>query len=97
MDGGTEFCGIDHSEVTWMNILDPARLQTSDAYCSTENVEESGHWKCPTCNVDVHHVAGFSAAMNLPGEETLKAKGPVRVLKIEDGRVAFKSNQRTRI
>jgi hypothetical protein len=35
--------------------------------------------------------------MNLPGEETLKCRVPVHVLEIEDGRVQFKSIQRTRI
>ena len=35
--------------------------------------------------------------MNLPGEETLKYKVPVHVLKIEDGVIQFKSIQRTRI
>lgn len=54
-------------------------------------------WSCPTCSSDVAHVAGFSAPMNLPGEEALKVKVPVHVLKIEDGRVQFKSINRSRI
>ncbi|RFU29847.1 hypothetical protein B7463_g6513, partial [Scytalidium lignicola] len=54
-------------------------------------------WKCPSCEKAVLHVAGFAAPMNLPGEETLKVKVPVHVLKVEDGRVKFKSIQRTRI
>jgi hypothetical protein len=54
-------------------------------------------WKCPKCDGDVSHVAGFSAPMNLPGEEALKVKVPVHVLKIEDGRVKFKSIHKTRI
>jgi hypothetical protein len=54
-------------------------------------------WKCPTCGSSVLHVAGFSAPMNLPGEEALKVKVPVHVLKVEDGRVQFKSIQKTRI
>jgi hypothetical protein len=35
--------------------------------------------------------------MNLPGEEALKVKVPVHVLKVEDGRVQFKSIHKTRI
>jgi hypothetical protein len=45
----------------------------------------------------VSHVAGFSAPMNLPGEEPLRIKVPVHVLKIEDGRVRFEGVQKTRI
>jgi Zinc finger, C3HC4 type (RING finger) len=59
--------------------------------------EQVKQWKCPTCGSDVSHVAGFSAPMNLPGEEALKVKVPVHVLKIEDGRVRFKSINKTRI
>jgi hypothetical protein len=54
-------------------------------------------WQCPTCSCNVSHIAGFSAPMNLPGEEALKVKVPVHVLKIEDGRVQFRSIQTTRI
>ncbi|RYN81249.1 hypothetical protein AA0120_g10205 [Alternaria tenuissima] len=54
-------------------------------------------WKCPTCDGMVSHVAGFSAPMNLPGEEPLRIKVPVHVLKIEDGRVRFEGVQKTRI
>jgi hypothetical protein len=54
-------------------------------------------WKCPTCKEPVAHVAGFSAPMNLPGEEPLKVKVPVHVLKVEDGRLRFRSVQTTRI
>lgn len=54
-------------------------------------------WKCPTCQVAISHVAGFSAPMNLPGEETVRERVPVRVLKIEDGRVTLKSIQKTRV
>ncbi|KAI4629184.1 uncharacterized protein J4E87_003445 [Alternaria ethzedia] len=39
----------------------------------------------------------FSAPMNLPGEEPLRVKVPVNVLKIEDGRVRFESVQRSRV
>ena len=55
------------------------------------------NWKCPTCDSAVSHVAGFSAPMNLPGEEPLRIKVLVNVLKIEDGRVRFESVQRSRI
>ncbi|KAI4950449.1 hypothetical protein J4E91_004331 [Alternaria rosae] len=55
------------------------------------------NWKCPICDSPVSHVAGFSAPMNLPGEEPLRIKVPVNVLKIEDGRVRFESVQRSRV
>ncbi|KAF2178128.1 hypothetical protein K469DRAFT_676307 [Zopfia rhizophila CBS 207.26] len=55
------------------------------------------NWKCPTCNKSVSHVAGFSAPMNLPGEEPMRMKVPVHVLNIEDGRARFTSIQKTRI
>ncbi|KAK2767454.1 hypothetical protein FQN54_003610 [Arachnomyces sp. PD_36] len=70
------------------------KLEKGDESDSREQIRR---WKCPICSSDVSHVAGFSAPMNLPGEEGLKAKVPVHVLKVEDGRVAFKSIQRTRI
>ena len=54
-------------------------------------------WKCLTCNDEVSWVAGFAAPMNLPGEEGLKMRVPVNVLKVEDGRVAFRSVQKSRI
>ncbi|EFR05201.1 integral membrane protein [Nannizzia gypsea CBS 118893] len=54
-------------------------------------------WKCPRCGCDVAHVAGFAAPMNLPGEESLKAKVPVHVLKVEDGRAQFQSIRRMRV
>lgn len=53
--------------------------------------------KCPTCRLPFLHVAGFSAPMNLPGEEPMRMKVPVNVLEINDGRVRFKGNQTTRI
>lgn len=56
------------------------------------------HWKCPRCDSDVRYVAGFSAPMNLPGEETLKANVPVTVLKASsNGRPVFQSIYTTRI
>lgn len=56
------------------------------------------HWKCPRCDGDVHYVAGFSAPMNLPGEETLKVNVPVTVLRASsDGRPVFQSIFDTRI
>lgn len=59
--------------------------------------------KCPLCGPNVQHddtevyVAGFSAPMNIPGEEPVRTKVPVNVLRVEDGRVVFKSVSRTRI
>lgn len=35
--------------------------------------------------------------MNLPGEELIRSKMPVRVLKIDDGRVKFRSIRQTRV
>jgi hypothetical protein len=48
-------------------------------------------WKCPICSTTISRVAGFSAPMNLPGEEAFKVDVPVTMLKINDGRVAFDS------
>lgn len=64
---------------------------------SSSSEQQIKRWKCPTCGSNVSHVAGFSAPMNLPGEEALRVKVPVHVLKVEDGRVEFKSIQTTRI
>src|SRR4051812_40429382 len=59
---------------------------------------QTRNWVCPKCASDVSYVAGFSGPMNLPGEETLKAKVPVHVLKVEDdGRIKFKSINKTRL
>lgn len=81
-----------------MNSIRPCEHQ----FCNVcirklENIEahigqEQGDWRCPRCDREVQHVAGFSAPMNLPGEERLKVKVPVRVLKAtEDGRPEFQS------
>lgn len=53
--------------------------------------------RCLTCQSEVSWVAGFAAPMNLPGEESLRMRVPVNVLKVEDGRMAFRSIQRSRI
>lgn len=53
--------------------------------------------KCPICQAVVVHVAGFSAPMNLPGEEPVKMRVPVQVLEVRDGRMAFKSIVKSRI
>ncbi len=54
-------------------------------------------WVCPECKTAVTYVAGFSAPMNLPGEESIKKRVPVHVLAINDGRVAFRSIQWSRV
>ncbi|EUC44956.1 hypothetical protein COCMIDRAFT_26816 [Bipolaris oryzae ATCC 44560] len=60
--------------------------------------QQAGPWKCPTCSTPVSHVAGFSAPMNLPGEELmLCTKVPVNVLKVEDGRARFTSVLMSRV
>ncbi|KAK2846370.1 hypothetical protein FQN49_005792 [Arthroderma sp. PD_2] len=69
-------------------------IRKLEATCQSGSIEGSA---CPACNREVSHVAGFSAPMNLPGEEPLKAKVQVKVLKVDDGRVRFKSVQRTRV
>ncbi len=61
------------------------------------SLAQRGNWKCPTCDANVARVAGFSAPMNLPGEEPMRIKVPVNVLKINDGRVRLSSIQKTRI
>ncbi|KAF2021493.1 hypothetical protein BU24DRAFT_417132 [Aaosphaeria arxii CBS 175.79] len=63
-------------------------------------MRQRNHWRCPTCQGGIKHVAGFSAPMNLPGEEPLRMKVPVHVLGINevDGRTGFRSRlQMTRI
>lgn len=57
----------------------------------------SGQTRCPQCNEGISRVAGFSAPMNLPGEESVRVKMPVRVLKANDGRMEFQSVRQTRI
>ncbi|KAL4909739.1 hypothetical protein BDW74DRAFT_173233 [Aspergillus multicolor] len=52
---------------------------------------------CPVCSAAVSHVAGFSAPMNLPGEETFKVDVPVVMLEVEDGRAAFQSVVKMRL
>ena len=47
--------------------------------------------RCPRCNEEISRVAGFSAPMNLRGEESIRTKMPVRILKIDDGGVKFQS------
>ncbi|KAL4997886.1 hypothetical protein BDV10DRAFT_201560 [Aspergillus recurvatus] len=53
--------------------------------------------RCPLCAAAVSHVAGFSAPMNLPGEETFKVDVPVVMLEVQDGRVAFDSMAKMRL
>lgn len=65
--------------------------------CISTSSTSSSTRSCPTCSHPITHVAGFSAPMNLPGEEPMRMKVPVHVLKIEDGRVAFKSISRGRV
>lgn len=52
---------------------------------------------CPQCRRTVSHVAGFMAPMNLPGEESIRTKMPVHILKVNDGRIQFESVRRTRV
>lgn len=58
----------------------------------------SGHeQRCPLCSSGITRVAGFSAPMNLPGEETFKVDVPVVMLEVEDGRTAFQSVMEMRL
>ncbi|KIY04093.1 uncharacterized protein Z520_00785 [Fonsecaea multimorphosa CBS 102226] len=84
-----QFCNVCVREV------DP----TSSITGSFASVEpwSGDKWFCPTCKAAVSYVAGFSAPMNLPGEESVKVRLPVHVLEIKDGRVAFKSIRQFRI
>ncbi|ENI00582.1 hypothetical protein COCC4DRAFT_53609 [Bipolaris maydis ATCC 48331] len=60
--------------------------------------QQAAPWKCPTCSTPVSHVAGFSAPMNLPGEEPMpRTKVFVNVLKVEDGRARFTTVQKSRV
>ena len=86
-----QFCNVC---IKKLELPEPGGQEGS---ASSQAQQVTKHWKCPTCASDVSHVAGFSAPMNLPGEEALKVKVPVHVLKIEDGRVQFRSIQTTRI
>ncbi|KAL3431832.1 hypothetical protein BDV09DRAFT_206421 [Aspergillus tetrazonus] len=52
---------------------------------------------CPVCAAVVSHVAGFSAPMNLPGEETFKVDVPVAMLEVQDGRAVFESVVKMRL
>ncbi|RDW90048.1 RING finger protein [Aspergillus mulundensis] len=56
-----------------------------------------GQRRCPVCSTNVSHVAGFSAPMNIPGEETFKVDVPVIMLEVEDGRAAFQSVVKMRL
>ena len=58
---------------------------------------KAGQVECPRCKSKVAHVAGFAAPMNLPGEESIRIKMPVHVLKVEDGRMEFESIRKMRI
>lgn len=51
----------------------------------------------PRCNERISRVAVFAAPMNLPGEESIRTKMPGRVLKMDEGRVKFKSVRQTRV
>ncbi|KAL4818499.1 hypothetical protein BDW67DRAFT_182658 [Aspergillus spinulosporus] len=53
--------------------------------------------RCPVCAAAISHVAGFSAPMNLPGEETFKVDVPVVMLEVQDGRAAFESVVKMRL
>ncbi|BCS18370.1 RING finger protein [Aspergillus puulaauensis] len=57
----------------------------------------SNEQRCPLCSANIAHVAGFSAPMNLPGEETFKVDVPVVMLEVDDGRTAFQSVMEMRL
>lgn len=52
---------------------------------------------CPLCSTSISRVAGFSAPMNLPGEETFKVDVPVVMYEAQDGRAAFESVVKMRL
>ncbi|KIW86331.1 hypothetical protein Z517_01727 [Fonsecaea pedrosoi CBS 271.37] len=83
-----QFCNVCVREV------DPLAITRSFTSAEPPSREK---WFCPTCKRAVSYVAGFSAPMNLPGEETVRVRVPVNVLEVKDGRVAFKSIQQSRI
>ncbi|KAL4917868.1 hypothetical protein BDW62DRAFT_217829 [Aspergillus aurantiobrunneus] len=64
---------------------------------STCTPASRGQRRCPVCSTPVRHVAGFSAPMNLPGEETFKVDVPVVMLEVQDGRTAFQSVMEMRV
>ncbi|XP_014558657.1 hypothetical protein COCVIDRAFT_24905 [Bipolaris victoriae FI3] len=80
-----QFCNICIKAIEEGSATEPDSQQTTP-------------WKCPTCSTPISRVAGFSAPMNLPGEEPmLRTKVPVNVLKVEDGRARFTSVQMSRV
>ncbi|OQU97521.1 hypothetical protein CLAIMM_03446 isoform 2 [Cladophialophora immunda] len=83
-----QFCNVCVREI------DPSSI--TGAFTSVEP-QSRDKWFCPTCKTAVSYVAGFSAPMNLPGEDSVKVRVPVNVLEVKDGRVAFKSIQRSRL
>ncbi|KAL4787455.1 hypothetical protein BJX76DRAFT_363397 [Aspergillus varians] len=64
---------------------------------STDTSPNRDGRRCPLCSTSVQHVAGFSAPMNLPGEETFKVDVPVVMLEVQDGRTAFESIVKMRL
>jgi Zinc finger, C3HC4 type (RING finger) len=95
---------MDWTDLLIPNSIRPCNHQLCNV-CVRELDQSSGgstepdrkNWKCPSCQAPVSYVAGFSAPMNLPGEEALKVRVPVNVLEVKDGRVRFKSVQTTRL
>lgn len=64
-----------------------------------EKADESTEGRqCLKCQTTVSHVAGFRAPMDISGEESPDiVNAPISVLKVEDGRVAFRSVQTMRL
>ncbi|KAF8248968.1 hypothetical protein K440DRAFT_660501 [Wilcoxina mikolae CBS 423.85] len=77
------------------------RIDGSETLNAVHSVEsQTGQrWRCPaaSCEAEIVRVAGFSAPMNLPGEEAFKVDVPVVLLKVEDGRTRFQSVSKMRI
>jgi hypothetical protein len=61
--------------------------------------QNAQQYRCPAqgCDAQILRIAGFSAPMNLPGEEAFKVKVPVVVLEVKDGRTEFRSIHHSRI
>ncbi|KAL4740495.1 hypothetical protein BDV11DRAFT_204276 [Aspergillus similis] len=100
-----EEIGVDEAD-TKFDPLKPKRIRPCNhqfCHMCIKTVASSGKTshdeqkRCPVCAAAVSHVAGFSAPMNLPGEETFKVDVPVAMLEVQDGRAAFESVVKMRL
>ncbi|KAF8540479.1 hypothetical protein BDD12DRAFT_804492 [Trichophaea hybrida] len=99
-----EQIGVDTSGASSTDTKAPKRVRPCNhQFCFScvkqVEVQTGQKWRCPAagCGAEIVRVAGFSAPMNLPGEEAFKVDVPVVLLKVEDGRTRFQSVSKMRI